>query len=119
MKTLKSIQKEISDIISEIKEADRHYDKKSATLSKRLRAKLSKLKYFKMYLETNPSDDYCKKEIERIENRINKIEQLYELPENPERFTRGQLSLMKKDYEKQWDVPKLKKQLMTLYYISK
>lgn len=119
MKTIKSIQKEMEEVISEIKDAERSSDKKSISQAKRLRLKLSKLKFFEKYLKTNPTDDYCKKEILRIEERINKIIVLYEPPESPERFTKSRLTAMKREFEKGWEVPKLRKQLSALYYILK
>lgn len=67
MKTLKFIQKEISDTISEIKQVEKNFlDKNAEKQGKRLRLKLSKLKFYEMYLKTNPTDEFCKKEIKRI-----------------------------------------------------
>ena len=119
MKTVKDVQKEISDLSAEIELLDKEEDKKSIALRKRLRAKLPQLKQYVLYLETNPTKEYCEKEVARISNRINEISKLYIPPQQPERFTKGQLTAMKKAFEKNWDIPKIRKQLMAISYILK
>ena len=119
MKTVKDVQKEISDLSAEIKLLDKEKDKKSIALRKILRARLPQLKQYVLYLETNPTKEYCEKEVARISNRINEILKQYVPPQEPERFTKSQLTAMKKAFEKNWDIPKIKKQLMAISYILK
>jgi hypothetical protein len=119
MKTVKDVQKEMSELTAEIKILDRKDDKKSIAARKRLRARLPQLKYYILYLETNPSEDYCKKEVAKLTNRMDEILKQYEPPQEPERFTKGQLSAMKKQFEKLWEIPKLRKQAAAINYILK
>lgn len=86
-------------------------------MAKKMRNMIPQLTQFLHYVETEPTEEYCKKEVARIENILDKIEKQYEPPVNKDRFTLPQLSAMKKNYNKLWDVPKLKKQLQAMYYI--
>lgn len=61
MKEVKSIQTEIDSLLEELKHAE-----KDKPLFKRLQF----LKVCKMYLETNPSEDFIKKEKSRLSKRI-------------------------------------------------
>lgn len=96
---------------------DKSKDKKDKALAKKKRNKIPQLTQYLHYVQTEPTEDYCKKEIARIENRLDKIKKQYQPPVNEYKFTKPQLSAMKKNYEKTWDVPKLKKQLQAMNYI--
>lgn len=118
MKTVKDVQKEIADIKSEVTKLDKSKEKKDIALRKRLRGKLPQLKQYVLYLETSPTKEYCEKEVDRISNRINEIMKLY-IPLDADRFKKGEISAHKKSFEKQWDIPKVRKQLMAISYILK
>lgn len=117
MKTVKIVQDEIDSVKAEIKSILRSDERKDVARKKRLRAKLPQLKQYLLYLETSPTKEYCEKEMDRISNRINEISKLYVEPENKDRFTKSQLSAIKKDFEKMWNLPKLRKQLTSILYI--
>lgn len=119
MKTVKDVQKEITELSEEIKDLDKYADKKSIALRKRLRAKLPQLRLYIAYLRTEPTEEFCKKEVKRLSHRIDEILKHYTLPENHERFTKTQLTAMRKSFEKGWDIPKLRKQLMAVSYLLK
>jgi len=117
MKNANDIKKEISDLHAEIIFLDKSDDKKDVALRKKLRAKLPQLKQYLLYLETNPTREYLEKESARLSNRLNEIEEKHNPVRNPERFTRSQVSIMKKAFEREWDLPKIRKQLKAINYI--
>lgn len=117
MKTINQLKEELLSVSNEILSLQKSNNKKDHRLSKHLRNKLPELKMYFNYLESKPSKAYCENERDRITNRINEISKFYELPKEPERFTKGQLSKMKKDFETKWDIPKLRKQLAAINYI--
>ena len=119
MKTTKIIQKEMDSVRQQINELEKYEDKKSISARKRLRKKLPELKQYFLYLETNPTKEFCEKEVERLSDRINEISKLYIPPKETAIFTKKQLSTMKTAFEKQWDLPKVRKQLMAVSYILK
>jgi hypothetical protein len=105
MRSLLEVKTEIAEIMSS------EYDKKSEIA--RARKRLQFLRTVEMYLEGNPTDWFIKKEIERLENRNNKIiEQynieLYKSSKNP-----------KKKYEEEMGIPHIRLQLKALRFIKK
>lgn len=116
MKSVKQVQKEIEEISIEIRILDKSKEKRDISAAKRLRKKIPQLKEYVLYLKTEPTEDYCKKEVARISNRINEIMKLYE-PLDAERFMKSQVTAHKKQFEKMWELPKIRKQLMSISYL--
>lgn len=74
------------------------------------------LKNIKLYLERSPTSSFIKSEIERIENRIELLMNQFfaiHIAYNPS------MSPLRRKYEKENDIPKLKMQLKTLRFILK
>lgn len=117
MKTLYDIKLERENLYSEIKQLELTDEPKNLTKAKRSRVKLIQLKEYQMYLETNPSEEYLKKEVKRIENLLSAIDKLYILPKDHEKLTKGILSKLRKPFDDTHGVPKLKKQLAALKYL--
>jgi len=67
MKKLKTITDELKGLI---REASAENDPK---VKKKLKLRIPFLRMCVMYVESNPSDDFINSEIERINNRIEKI----------------------------------------------
>lgn len=78
---------------------------------------LATLRLVASYLETNPTEQFVKKERDRVSNRIYQIELLYSGWLPAEIFTSPKAKL--KAYEKMHDIPKLREQLRVLDYILK
>jgi hypothetical protein len=110
--------KKITEINDEIKQvlAEMEYSEKAVLA--RLKNKLSYLKICKAYLESNPSEDFLKKEVGRIENRVNKIMELC-IPLDESRALKSDINKHKKAYESEMGIVTIKKQLSTLYYLLK
>lgn len=116
MKTIKILKSEMEDIKSDMKREKEADTKESLNRYKKLNAKLSHLKLCLMYLESEPTVEFITKEKDRLTNRVNKLMDLYVEPV-------GWLKTLKlrhkRDYEKEMGIPKLRKQLSTLYFLLK
>ena len=97
MKTVSDIKYEINDLIKEIKQLAGSKEKKDNSLRKRLLVKLSQLNQFVLYLESDPTEEYLKKEAKRIKNDIANIYSRYEEPISSHGFTKKQLTTAKKN----------------------
>jgi len=113
MKKIVEIKNEISDIKHKIEE-----EGVLQSQEKRLRKKVPLLRKCILYLETEPSEDFCKSEVDRICKAINKRMELF-APINEEKLTKKDLAKARKDHEKEWDIPKMRMQLKTLNYLLK
>ena len=80
---------------------------------------MSQLNQFVLYLESSPTEEYLKKEAKNIKNKIADISNRYEEPLDTYGFTKSQLTTMRKLFEKQHNLPKLRKQLANIKYILK
>ena len=116
MKTIKKVQQDIASTIEEIKTLD-SYTHKAAI--KRLKAKLPTMRLCVSYLRTSPSEEFIRKEAERLTDRISAIEKLYVSPPNADFIKKSQVNAHRKAHEKNWDIPKLKKQLAVIWYLLK
>ena len=68
MKTIESINQEIETLCDEIKDAaDNDHP------ATRKRNKLTQLRQFKMFLETNPTEDSLKEQLRGFNNHIKKL----------------------------------------------
>lgn len=75
-----------------------------------------------MYLETEPTQYFIDKEVNRLTESIRKresdIEETFSKPEYS-KFTKPALTKLKKAREKEFSLTKLRTQLKTLKYLSK
>ena len=113
MKKLKTITDELKELI---REASAEKDPK---VKKKLKLRIPFLRMCVMYVESNPSDDFINSEIERINNRIEKISDGFEywktLPREKEVGDKKLLTF----YYKEMGVPKLRRQLQALRFLLK
>lgn len=113
MKTIADIQKEIADIKYEIENTEM---KKAAET--KLRKRIAYLRTCVLYLETNPSPSFLKSEIEKVENKISLRMVNFSL-DGSLGMTKSFVLKMKKSYEAQFDIPKLREQVKTMRYLLK
>lgn len=118
LKSIKEINQEIKYTKNEIKDLEAF---KEITSNKRKIAKLKeKLTFFKTmiaYLETEPRLEYLQKESAKISEKLAKIESEYRLPFNHEKMPKAHLTKLKNEYNKMYDVKKLKMQLSAVSYL--
>jgi hypothetical protein len=112
MKKIIEIKSEISDIKHKIEGGVLPSEEK------RLRKKIPFFKKCILYLETEPDENFCKNEVDRVCKMINKRMELFK-PINEEKLAKKDLAKAKKDHEKEWDIPKMRMQLKTLNYLLK
>ena len=123
MKTVDQIKKEITEVIKEMKSVSENFDfneKQRGRETKKLSRKLEILKECKMYLETNPRQEFVNEEKERL----TRIIALYESSERFDSWKRSILVTLKTTpknirayYLKEMGVPDLKQSLKTIEYI--
>lgn len=128
MKTIKQIEQEIYYLkleMSDLQKISLRINKsaKEKTESNQAKTKMkkisSKITLYKLclaYIKTDPSPDFVKNEKDRITNRINMALEKYSEPTWLASIERRKF---KKEYEKSMEIPKLRKQLSTLYYLLK
>lgn len=114
MKTVKQIEKEIVRAKTEL----------SANLSvlktrdfNRIQKEIEGYELCELYLRTAPSESFVLSEAERLEKRLSLIDEQYIPPPNHKMMQRKELTKAKKEYEKEYQVPKLKSQLKFLRFI--
>lgn len=116
MKTANQIQSEIDGIKKEMIEQKKLDTKQSKTRLKKLKTELSLYTLCLLYIKSEPSPEFVKKEKDRVTNRINMTLEKYVRPTWGSEIEKRK---DKREYEKSMDVPKLRKQLSTLYYLLK
>jgi hypothetical protein len=119
MKTIEKITEEISSLSKRI-ESNKRLGVKPSSLRGQI-AELQNLKLHKVYLETNPSEQYLRKESLRIGQLLNTLDERF-IQVCKERFRDQEipnsiLSQMKAEHNKQYDTHKLKLQLKSLEYL--
>lgn len=116
MKTAKELKSEMKEVLEAMEFQKKKDDKKSANAIRRLKGKLEYLKLCLLYIESKPSEEFVKKEKERLTNRINAFMELYKVPESWGKTLKAR---HKREYEKDMGVFKLRKQLSTIHFILK
>lgn len=116
MKTTKYMKSEIDTVMKDMKDAKDLDSPASKRLYKKLKKRLDYLNVCLMYVESEPSSEYLKKEYDRITNRINLLVDAYV---QPSYGTMSERKKDKRDYEKKMELPKLRSQLMTVNFIMK
>ncbi|MBW1612428.1 MAG: hypothetical protein JRJ57_00305 [Deltaproteobacteria bacterium] len=114
MKTVRQVEKEIKQKAEELSEelnGGRGYNKRRVSL---LKNKIATLKQIKTYLQCNPREEYLKGEKDRIEKRIESIEEKY--------LTWAQWNATRHKeprdaFEKEMGIPRMKTQLEQLKVI--
>lgn len=114
MKTIQTLKSEMEEVMSEMKHEKEVDTKESINRYKKLNKRLCHLKICLLYIESDPSIDFVKKEKDRVTNRINLFMDKYVTPEG---WGSSMKSKHKRDYEKEMGIPKLRKQLSTLHFI--
>ena len=74
MKTLKEISREIESLAREIKTATDNHEKRTAQI---LQAQLEQLRFFRLYLETNPRPEAVEKMRKDVQHRIDILEKRF------------------------------------------
>lgn len=116
MKSKSDLKKEIEELNAErIKGLKTSPPMKTVEMN-RILNRVSLLKTCVMYLESNPQEEFIKCEIERVKDRIDKISDGFYHP-NKDNMALKDFGKLKKDFEKLYNVPKLKVQLSTLKFI--
>lgn len=113
MKQVSDIQKEITEVTMQIKDlADFPKD------VKKLKKRLPVLLFLQQYLETAPTEEFLRKEVQRLSNRVKEVMKMY-VPLDPQHNMNAQISKHKREFEKIWEIPKIKKQIEALKYLLK
>lgn len=113
MRTIKQVNEEIKEIEHRLKTEEL---KKS--VSTKFRKRIQYLKHCVMYIETNPSPQYMKDEIKKVETKVN-LRMAQFVLEGVEAMPKSVVSKLKREHEKKYEIPKLKEQIRTLKYILK
>lgn len=108
MKTVKKLQKDIDEILSEMKDLNKSDNSADRRAFKRLKKRVQYLKIVLMYLETNPTKEFCEKEKLRLENRIELLMKTFSPLKNG---TLSQQNKHLKWFEKEMGITKIKPQI--------
>lgn len=128
MKTVKQIEKDIKSVKQEMADAAKEMNKLLITPStfkynkkryKDLEKQLESATVCELYLRTEPSEDFVKKEKSRIGDRLKAIDNGYKPPHNYESMPKKELTKIRRQYDKEYQVSKLKAQLKFLEFILK
>jgi len=117
MKTVQELKSEISDIKYKIE----NEDMKPAT-ERRLRKRIPFLKTCIMYVESNPSRDFIKKQMEDCENKIDlrmrsfPLDEYMAMEKPPDKPT---IRKLKMAHEKKYEIPHLRDQVRALRFLLK
>lgn len=85
-----------------------------------LNGRRKKVKFYNLcwkYLQSNPSEEFCKNEINKLDLRLKLINQEY--PAEKIFATLDEEKNFKKEFNNKWDIPKIKEQLKTLRFLLK
>lgn len=113
MKTLKQVQKEIDYLLKKdysVYEDDKQWKEKQKT-----RKRVAFLNQCKKYLQSEPKPEFVSQEVLRVEKLINAVLDRFS---EPEKATRKDVAVLKKKHESEYEIPKYRKQLKTLYFLN-
>lgn len=116
MQTLEKVTNEWQSQIVQITTAVKNEEKDS--IVNRMKRRRDFLRVCVHYLESNPSEDFIKKEETRLENRINMYMKEYQ-PLDETKSSKKECTAHRVEYQKEMGIPKLRIQLKTLYYLLK
>lgn len=112
MKTLKHVVCKIQIIQNRV--YDDYLESERPKVRRQDKKDLALLEVVKKYLMSQPSEDYLKKEEERLVGLIENIMDRFLPPEN---VSKGELSTLRKDFEKEYDISKHRRHLKTIRFI--
>lgn len=116
MQNLEAITNEWQAQIVQITKSGKDGEKQSVV--NRMKKRRDFLRICMNYLESNPAEDFIKKEEGRLENRINMYMKEY-TPLDEEKNSKKECTKHKNNYQKEMGIPKLRVQLKTLYFLLK
>lgn len=111
MKTESNIQDEIREI-----ERDLQTPGTSTAIANRLKSKREKLILCLKYIQSNSTTEFIKSEIDRLENRLSKIDADIDKLIRPDAKPEAKKAI-KKQFYKEYNVGKIQEQLNTLNYL--
>lgn len=116
MKTIKLIKSEIDDLITQIKELEKTFDKIDLKKAKNFKNKITELRKIILYLESVPNEKFLHDEKERIEKRLIELKKLFDslIPPGANMVF---INDLKKSFSKECGIIKMKDQLKLLEYI--
>jgi hypothetical protein len=85
-----------------------------------LKARGKKVRFLsvcKLYLESGPSEEFCKDEVVRLNQRLTFINNTF--PQDKKFATLVEEKDFKKNFNKEWDVPHIKEQIKALKFLLK
>ena len=90
--------------------------KPDETAKNRARKQLEFLRFCRKYLETNPSEDFLKAELESLYHRVDYLNDAYEdyIKNNPEYINEPNPS---QKYKKEMNFPQLNNQIKTIIFL--
>lgn len=123
MKTINQIQERLNELMAtETKTWNLEGDelKKAQAAIRKARIEIKFLKIVKAYLQSSPTEDFCKKELKRIAGLLTTISERFTKATVGKKFaTLDEEKTFKKEYEKEYEVKKYKTQVKTLKFILK
>lgn len=120
MKTINQIKSDLIEVVNTLQEDKQKKveDRMKKSAATKLRKKIPFLKTCIMYVESGPSEQFVKKEIERIETKINLRMGLFILDDYKE-VDKKTVSKFKREHEKKYEIPHLREQVRTLRFLLK
>lgn len=115
MKTIEQLKKEIFDVTYKLQNESM---KKSAET--KLRNRIAFLKVCVRYVESNPDQSFCEKELKKIEDIISSKMKEFEdsiSDEKKEKMSKKVLSGLRKEHEAMYGLSKLRVQMRSLRFI--
>jgi hypothetical protein len=111
MKTIKDVKEEIADLVKEGNSLRKGLvDKSKEKRLKQLSVRVAHLAQCVLFLEHNPTEEYCKSAIQKLLNKIELISSSY-IPYG------GDVPKRRKEFETKMGVPAMKEQLKVLKYL--
>lgn len=113
MRTIKEMKQEIE----EIKHRIGHEEMKKA-IEGRLRKRIQFLNTCILYMETNPDQEFVSAQIKMVEGKINRRMEGFNEDDYKE-WAKKDVAKVRKAYEKEYDIPKLRSQVSAMRFILK
>lgn len=116
MKTVQQIKEEVNSLIENHKEKER----KAATSKKKvpsIKSKLDFLKMCRLYLETNPSPEFLKSEVKRMEDIVSSKESQFKEWTVPHELKSQSINKQKAAFFREVGVSDIKKRIKTVKYL--
>lgn len=111
MKTIKQLQKEIEEIKQSLE-----INQFTTVVKNRHLNRIAFLKTCIMYLQANPERAFVHSELTRCEEKLKLRESAFDESKYAD-VTRSQLTKLRNEHEKTYDIPKLKTEIKTLEFL--